>query len=190
MQPELKEFLSALLPYALGGVAEKVFERNKKPLEAKVFACYLYLHGPSFEQTAWLLRDLGLKVAKSAVWYWFQRVGAEIGESIVSKRRRRFLVVDETNVSTREGQIWVFAAIDPENREIVGVHISRYKESVDVLQFLKRCLRRCEGKPVLISDGGPWYRWPARRLGLEHIVLSGGGRNYIERLFETIKDRL
>ena len=44
MQLELKEFLSALLPYALGGRAEKVFERNKKPLEVKVFACYLYLH--------------------------------------------------------------------------------------------------------------------------------------------------
>jgi hypothetical protein len=59
--PELKEFLARLLPYALGGATEKVFERNKKPLEAKVFACYLYLHGPSFEQTAGLLRDLGSK---------------------------------------------------------------------------------------------------------------------------------
>jgi len=44
MLPELKEFPSRLLPYALGGAAEKVFGRNKKPLEAKVFACYLCLH--------------------------------------------------------------------------------------------------------------------------------------------------
>ncbi|MDI6883920.1 MAG: DDE-type integrase/transposase/recombinase [Hadesarchaea archaeon] len=190
MQPELKEFLSTLLPHAFGGVAEKVFERNKKPLEVKVFACYLYLHGPSFDQTSALLGDLGLKVAKSAVWYWFQQVGAEIGELLVPQRQRRYLVVDETEVRTRDGLIWIFAAIDPENREIVGLHVSKHRELVDVLQFLKRCLRRCEGKPTLISDGGPWYRWPAQRLGLEHVVLSGGDRNYIERLFETFKDRI
>jgi|GEM_PF-4987205 len=95
-------------PVHLGGTAEKVFEKNKKPLEAKVFACYLYLHGPSFEQTARLLRAL-VKVAKSAVWYWFQQVGAEIGESIVSKRRRRFLVVDETKIGAKKKAIFGFS---------------------------------------------------------------------------------
>jgi len=43
---------------------------------------------------------------------------------------------------------------------------------------------------VLITDGGPWYRWPTQRLGLKHVVMSGGERNYIERWFETFKDRL
>lgn len=41
MQSELKEFQSALLPYAFGGAAEKIFLRNKKPPEAKVFALKL-----------------------------------------------------------------------------------------------------------------------------------------------------
>lgn len=59
MQLELKEFLSTLLPYVFGGRAEKTFLKNKKPVEAKILACYLYLHGPSFEQTASLLEGLG-----------------------------------------------------------------------------------------------------------------------------------
>lgn len=113
-----------------------------------------------------------------------------MGELIVPKRKRRFLIVDETEIRTRDGWIWIFAAIDPENREIVGLHVSKHREMIDVLQFLNRCLRHCDGKPILISDGGPWYRWPARRLGLKHVVLSGGDRNYIERWFGTFKDRL
>ncbi|MFN4133893.1 MAG: hypothetical protein ACK4GQ_05970, partial [Candidatus Hadarchaeales archaeon] len=75
---ELEEFLTRLVPYAFGGRAQKVFERNKKPAAVKVFACYLYMLGPSFEQTSKLLADLGVKSAKSAVWYWFQQVGAEV----------------------------------------------------------------------------------------------------------------
>lgn len=61
---------------------------------------------------------------------------------------------------------------------------------MDALGFLKRCLRYCKGKPVIATDGSPWYYWPARRLGLKHIVMCGGKRNYIERWFETFKDRL
>jgi hypothetical protein len=60
MQAELKEFLSTLLPYAFGGAVKKVFLRNKKPPEAKVFACYLYLQGPSLRQTQRLLENLEL----------------------------------------------------------------------------------------------------------------------------------
>lgn len=73
---------------------------------------------------------------------------------------------------------------------MVELHISEYRELVDVLHFLNRCLLNCKGKPVLITDGGPWYLWPAQHLGLEHMVVSGGDRNYIERWFKTLKNRL
>ena len=43
---------------------------------------------------------------------------------------------------------------------------------------------------MLVTDGGPWYRWPAQRLGLKHLVISGGERSRIERWFGTLKDRL
>jgi len=190
MQSELREFLSTLLPYAFGGAAKKAFLRNKKPPEVKVFACYLYLHGPSFRQAQRLLEDLELNVAHSAIWYWLQQVGTKVGGALVGRKRRRCLVVDETEVHTKSGWIYVFAAIDPENREVVGVLATRYRESIDALGFLRRCLRYCRGKPIIATDGGPWYRWPTRRLGLEHVVMCGGERNYIERWFETFKDRL
>ena len=41
---------------------------------------------------------------------------------------------------------------------------------------------------VAITDGGSWYL-VLRRYGIEHKVVSGGIRNYVERLIETVKDR-
>jgi len=191
MQAELEEFLSTLLPYAFGGAVKKVFLRNKKPPEAKVFACYLYLQGPSLGQTQRLLEDLELGVmTHSAIWYWLQQVGVQVGETLVKRKRRRCLVVDETKIRIKDGWIYVFGSVDPENREIVCLQVTKYRESVDALGFPKRCLRYCEGKPVIATDGGPWYRWPTRRLGLKHVVMCGGQRNYTERWFETLKDKL
>lgn len=160
IQSEL-EFPCILLPYAFGGTIKKIFLRNKKPLEAKVFACYLYLHGPSFGQTQHLLEDLELDVAHSAIWYWLQQVGAQVGGALVKRKRRRCLVVDETKVRTKDGGIYVFGAVDPENRGIVCLLATKYRESVDALGFLSRRLRYCKGKPVIVTNGGPWYHWPA-----------------------------
>lgn len=150
MQPELREFLSTFLPYAFGGTAKKVFLRNRKSIEGKVLACYIYQQGPSYRQVEHLLEDLELvEVAHSAVWYRNHGVGARIEEDIVERKKRRCLVVDDTEVRTQSGWIYIFAAIDPENREIVHLEASKYRESIDVLRFLKRSLCYCECKPII-----------------------------------------
>lgn len=119
-----------------------------------------------------------------------KRLGRELKAKVFRRRKRRALVVNETKVRTRGGWIWIFAAIDPERREVMNLLVARHREAIDALGFPRCCLRYCDGKPVIITDGGPWYRWPARRLGLKHIVMCGGERSYIERWFETLKDRL
>jgi transposase-like protein len=34
--------------------------------------------------------------------------------------------------------------------------------------FLRKALRMCTDKPLVIVDKGPWYRWAFERLGLEY----------------------
>ena len=41
-------------------------------------------------------RVSGLEVAHSAIWCWFQRAGANVKDRVVSKRKRRCFVADET----------------------------------------------------------------------------------------------
>ncbi|KXB05979.1 hypothetical protein AKJ52_02720, partial [candidate division MSBL1 archaeon SCGC-AAA382C18] len=45
-------------------------------------------------------------------------------------------------------------------------------------------------KPELITDGGPWYSWPAEHLDLNHHVVCSGNRNYVERWYQILKRRL
>lgn len=106
------------------------------------------------------LADIGIRVSHVAIWKWIQKFGGLLRD-LFKRWKRRLLVVDETEIRRREGRIFVFAALDPENREIVNFLVSEHREAIDVLGFLTRCLRCCEGKPVIVTDGGPWYRWPA-----------------------------
>jgi transposase-like protein len=40
------------------------------------------------------------------------------------------------------------------------------KSSLNALAFLRKALKMCTNKPLLIVDKGPWYRWEFERLGL------------------------
>jgi putative transposase len=191
MSSELVEFLAHLTPSnKLWQRAKSLFVRNRVAPEAKIFASYLYAQGSSLRRLKELLHDLGVRVSHVRIWKWIQNLGRNLREKLFRRKRRRCLVVDETKIRTKRRWIFVFVAVDPENREIVNLFVTEHRETIDTLGFLKRCLNYCEGKPVIVTDGGPWYYWPTRRLGLKHIVMCGGERNYIERWFETFKDRL
>ena len=84
--------------------------------------------------------------------------------------------------------LWLWVAVEPERRKILAMAVSRLRNGLVARSMLKD-LRRRYGKVKVITDGGPWYPWAARSLGMEHEVVSGGIRKYVERLIETVKDR-
>jgi putative transposase len=50
-------------------------------------------------------------------------------------------------------------------------------------------LDSCEGKPVIIVDRGPWYRWALERLEITYFHETFGESNRIERWFREMKER-
>ncbi len=70
-------------------------------------------------------------------------------------KRGRYLVVDETKVHNKSEWVYVFAAVNPENHEVVSMLANAYRESIDELGFLKRRLCFYKGKPSIATDGGP-----------------------------------
>lgn len=133
MLSELKEFLSSLLPISRWGQRIKeLFSRNRISVEVKAFASYLYAQGLSLRKLRNFLRDLGVRVSYVAIWKWVQRIGENLRDKLFSKLERRALVVGETKIRMQKGQIWIIVAIDPENREIVGLHISEHREMIDI----------------------------------------------------------
>ena len=69
--------------------------------------------------------------------------------------------------------------------EVLAVYASRERSVARALTFLRRVLKACDGKPLIVVDRGPWYPWALRRPGISYF----GERNRIERRFRKLKER-
>jgi transposase-like protein len=52
-----------------------------------------------------------------------------------------------------------------DSKELLALEASYGKSSLNALAFLKKALKMCTNKPLVIVDRGPWYRWGLRGLG-------------------------
>ena len=109
--------------------------------------------------------------------------------SPVSVKERKVVAIDETKLKIRGRQVYVWAAMDVETKELLAVYASYYRSHINTLVFLKKVLGTCTNKPVVLVDGGPWYPWPLERYGLRWLHITFGYRNAIERFFRTLKER-
>ena len=164
-----------------------VFLRNKVPKEKKMKAVYLWLLGLSLFNTAKLLN-----VSKTSVWRWKKKIQEAIHRinEQVKRKKRKIILVDETVLKLKGKHIYIWAAMDSETREILGLEASFTRNEWDAVRIFNDVLKKCKGKPKLILvDGGKWYKKAAKRRGLRIKVVRNGRRNLVERWFRTLKDR-
>ena len=76
-----------------------------------------------------------------------------------------------------------------DSRELLALEASYGKSCLNALASLKKALRMCTNKPLVLVDRGPWYRWALERLGLEYRHERFGMRNRVERFFRYLKER-
>ena len=162
-----------------------VFKRNKRPLESKVVACLLYLSGLSYR--AMTYQTGMLEASHVSVHRWVHALKGVV--SRVPRKERRMVAIDETKLKINGRQVFVWAAIDTDTRELLAVYASYYRSSINTIVFLKRVLETCTNKPVILVDGGPWYPWPLNEMGFKWLHVTFGERNAIERFFRTMKER-
>jgi len=74
-------------------------------------------------------------------------------------------------------------------QEVLAVYVSKGGSMLNALTFLKKVLKVCENKPVIVVDRGPWYPYALKRLGLGYFHETFGERNRIERWFKKLKER-
>jgi putative transposase len=162
-----------------------IFRRNKRPLESKVVACLLYLSGLSYRGMTYQTRIID--ASHVSIYNWVHALKDII--SHVPRKERRIVAMDETKLKISGRQVFVWAAIDVETKELLAVYVSYYRSHVNTIVFLKRVLDTCVNKPVVLVDGGPWYPWPLDRMGIRWLQVTFGYRNTIERFFRTLKER-
>ena len=121
-----------------------------------------------------------------AVWNWVQRYEPH---RVFDVKRVQAFLVDETYVQVGSFEAWVWIAVEPVNRYILGVYLSRHQNILVAQIFLKSLVEKY-GKHVVYTDGGVWYPEACRALGLEHRFHSSYEKSLVERANQYLKDRI
>ncbi|MBV9668534.1 MAG: DDE-type integrase/transposase/recombinase [Nitrososphaeraceae archaeon] len=65
--------------------------------------------------------------------------------------------IDETQIKIGRNYFWIWVAIEPDNKTILGFHISLERNMLVIAeQFLQRLVNKY-GKHPISTDGGTWY---------------------------------
>jgi putative transposase len=161
-----------------------VFERERKSVGVVMYALYLYFLGLSFRNTSKAIEPFADR-SHVAIWEWIQRFDPK--QVYLCKRIAAFLI-DETQLQIGSTEAWVWVAVEPIHRVVLGVFISRHRNMLVVEAFL-RSLIELYGRHAVYSDGGTWYPEACNSIGLEHKLHSSYEKSIVERIVEYLKDR-
>jgi putative transposase len=170
-----------------------IVQRDRKPKEAVLFGILIYLKGLSTRNVSDLFTLCGVRVSHVAVWKWVQKFGSNVKETLFSKNGSlpNIIVADETCIQVGNRYYYLYAAICPYSKRIIYFDLYPMRNHLATLTFFKKIIKLYGRKPdVVIVDGGPWYKDVLNKLKIRRQVVCGSIRNYIERWFETLKDRL
>jgi putative transposase len=96
--------------------------------------------------------------------------------------------LDETLLKVGSELIWLWIAIEPENRQILTLSISKERNMFVAERFLDGLIKVL-GKHPVSTDGGTWYPQTCRFLNLDHHIHSSLEKSLIKRTMQYIKDR-
>ena len=150
-------------------------------------ALYLYFLGLSTRNVARAMFCFR-KVKRShvAIWKWIQKYHPK---KISSKRKKiEEYIVDETLIKVGSGLVWLWVAIEPKNRQILALSISKERNTFVAERFISDVIKN-HGKHPVSTDGGTWYPQACRFLRLKHHIHSSFEKSLIERTMQYIKDR-
>ena len=159
--------------------------RNRTPLKYVYYGLHLYFSGLSLRKASERLSQL-YKRNYVSIWNWIQKYHPK-QISYKSKRISEF-IVDETLLKVGSEFIWLWVAIEPENRQILAVTISKERNMLIAERFLSNVVRHY-GKHPVSTDGGTWYPMACQFLRLHHHVHSPYEKSLIERTMQYVKDR-
>jgi transposase-like protein len=70
-------------------------------------------------------------------------------------RYRRCIAVDKAKLRVKKSYVYVWSAVDVDYRELLALEASYGRSCLNALSFLKKALRMCTNKPLVLVDKGP-----------------------------------
>ena len=112
----------------------RVFKRNKVSLRHKVEAGLLYMAGLSTQCIAEVVK--AVPASREAVRQRVHRLATLASQA--EARVRRCLAVDETRLKVNGNQVFVWAAVDVDSREVLAVDVSWQCSSMNAEHILMK----------------------------------------------------
>ena len=165
-----------------------ISKRNRTSSEYIGYGLYLYFLGLSLRNVVKALSYL-LTVKRShvSIWKWIQKFHYQRKSSTKKKQVSEY-IVDETMLKVGSEFIWLWIAIEPENRQILAQNITKERNMLVAERFMSD-LVKIHGKHPVSTDGGTWYPMACQFLKLKHHIHSSYEKSLIERKMQYIKDR-
>jgi putative transposase len=163
-----------------------IISRNRTPSKYIYYGLYFCFSGLSLRRASKILSSYFIKRYHVSIWNWIQKYHPK---KLLSKRKKiSEFVIDETLIKIGSEYIWLWVAVEPKNREILALSISKERNMFVAERFLLTVVKDYGRHPVS-TDGGTWYPQACRFLNLEHHLHSSYGKSIIERTMQYIKDR-
>jgi putative transposase len=151
-----------------------------------MYSLYLYFLGLSLRNTSKALvifRDE--KRSHIAVWNWIQRFDCY---QFYRRRRISAFIIDETIIQVGSQHFWLWIAIEPVRKTVLGIHLSKERNMFVAENFILSLVFKY-GKHAVYTDGGTWYPQACNFMHLKHRLHSPIEKNLIERVMQYFKDR-
>ena len=161
--------------------------RIRTPSKDIGYGLYLYFLGLSTRNVTKALSFLHIvKRSHVSIWNWIQKYKPH---KISAKRTKTSeFIVDETAIKAGSELIWLWVAIEPENRQILALSITKERNMFVAERFLSD-LVKIHGNHPVSTDGGTWYPQACGFLKVDHHIHSPFEKSIIERTMQYIKDR-
>src|SRR3954464_8545767 len=88
----------------------------------------------------------------------------------ISQKRKKVsyeFIIDETLLKVRNEFVWLWIAIEPIDKIILGIRISFERTMLVAEGFLQELVRKY-GKHPVSTDGGTWYPQACKFLNMNH----------------------
>src|SRR5918995_98845 len=159
--------------------------RKRTEPEDIAYSLYLYFLGLSLRNTSKAVSRF-VKRSHTAIRDWIQKYKPEILDC--KKIRITEFIIDETIIKVGSEYVWLWIAIENDNREILQISISKERNMFVAEHFISNLVKRYGEHPVS-TDGGTWYPQACKFLKIKHHLHSVFEKSIIERTIQYIKDR-
>jgi putative transposase len=140
--------------------------RNRTPSKYVCYGLHLYFSGLSLRRASERLSCIS-KRNHDSVWNWIQKYHPQK----VSTKRKRMTeyTMDETLIKVGSEYMWLWVAVEPENRQILSLSISKERNMFVAERFISGVIKS-HGKHPISTDGGTWYPMACRFLRVKHHI--------------------